>query len=70
MKLAVTWEMCGYIDIPEAKTIEEALDIFAKTSDDIPLPSEGTYVDASFEPSSWDPEEQAAMCGGESNDGT
>ena len=25
MKVAVTWEVCGYVDIPEAKTVEEAI---------------------------------------------
>ena len=28
MKVAVTWEVCGYVDIPEAKTVEEAMKIF------------------------------------------
>lgn len=31
MKVAVSWEMCGYVDIPEAKTVEEVMEIFNKT---------------------------------------
>lgn len=29
MKVAVTWEMCGYVDI-EANTMEEAMEKFKK----------------------------------------
>ena len=29
MKVAVTWEMCGYVDIPEAKTAKEAMEVSA-----------------------------------------
>ena len=27
-KVAVTWEMCGYVDVPDAKTTEEAMKMF------------------------------------------
>ena len=30
MKIAVTWEMCGYVDIPNAKSIAEAMNVFEK----------------------------------------
>lgn len=48
MKVAVTWQMCGFVDI-DAPTMKEAMDY-------IPLPADATYVDNSFELSSEDPE--------------
>lgn len=61
MKVAVTWEVCGYVDIPEAKTVEEAMSIFEKESDHIKLPRDGEYVDGSFQLSTDDVEEMEAM---------
>lgn len=61
MKVAVTWEMCGYVDIPQAKTIEEAMDIFSKESDHIKLPGDAEYVDGSFRLSTDNPEEMEIM---------
>ncbi len=61
MKLAVTWSMCGYVDV-EADTIEEAIERFYEESDHIPLPSDGEYIDGSFELSTDDPDEMIAMC--------
>lgn len=46
-KVAVTWEMYGTLDI-EANSWQEALEIANKTQDDLPLPDDKTYVDASF----------------------
>ena len=60
MKVAVTWEMCGYVDI-EADTMEEAMEKFNKESDSIKLPSDGIYVDGSFQLSSNDVEEMEVM---------
>ena len=60
MKVAVTWQMCGYIDIP-ADTMEEAMEKFYNESDYIKLPTNGEYVDGSFELSSDDVEEMEAM---------
>lgn len=60
MKIAVTWEICGYVDIPEAKTVEEAMKIFKKNSDYIKLP-DGEYVDGSFQLSTEDVEEMKCM---------
>lgn len=60
MKVAVTWEMCGYVDI-EANTMEEAMEKFSKESDYIKLPSNGIYVDGSFKLSSDDVKEMEAM---------
>lgn len=60
MKVAVTWEMCGYIDI-EAQSMEEAMEKFKKESDYIELPSDGIYVDGSFQLSSDDVEEMKVM---------
>ena len=54
-KLPVTWEVCGFVKI-KAKTLEEAIEIFNETSDDIPLPEDSSYVDGSFALSSNDPE--------------
>lgn len=61
MKVPVTWEMCGYVEIPGAKTVEEAMEIFNETSDEIPLPTDGEYVDSSFHLSSDDVDEVKAM---------
>ncbi len=60
MKLAVTWEMKGYIDIPEAKSIDEAMEIFKRKSDDIELPK-GEYVDSSFRLTDEDAEIQKVL---------
>ncbi len=57
MKVAVTWEMCGYVDIPQAKTVEEAMEIFDKESNYIKLPNDGEYVEGSFQLSTDDVEE-------------
>lgn len=61
MKVAVTWEMCGYVDIPQAKTVEEAIKIFNKESDYIKIPNNADYVDGSFQLSTDDVEEMEAM---------
>ena len=60
MKVAVTWEMCGYVDI-DAETMEEAMEKFNEDSDHIKLPTNGEYVDGSFQLSSEDVEEMEAM---------
>lgn len=60
MKVAVTWEVCGYVDI-EAETMEEAMEKFSKDSETIPLPTDFEYVDGSFQLSSNDVEEMEAM---------
>lgn len=63
MKVPVTWQMCGYVDI-NAETMAEAMEIFNKESDYIKLPSDGEYVDGSFELTSNDVEEMEAMAKG------
>lgn len=60
MKVAVTWSMCGFVDI-DADTMEEAMEKFNKEADYIKLPTDGEYVDGSFELSSQDVEEMEAM---------
>ena len=62
MKVAVTWQVCGFVDIPGAKTTEEAMNVFNEQSDHIKLPDNGIYVDGSFELSTDDVEEMKAMC--------
>ena len=62
MRLAVTWQMCGFVEIPDAETYEEALEIFDRDLDHIQLPADAEYVDGSFEPSTYDAEEQEAIC--------
>lgn len=62
MKVAVTWEMCGYVDI-EADNMEEAMGKFKKESDYISLPMNGDYVDGSFNLISNDVEEMEIMSG-------
>lgn len=59
MRLAVTWEMCGYVDV-EANTLEEAMDKFNEESDYIKLPN-GDYVDGSFRLSTDDVEEMEVI---------
>lgn len=61
MKIAVTWQMCGYVDVPE-NDIESAMTYFENNSDYIKLPTDGEYVDGSFELSTDDPDEMEAMC--------
>lgn len=46
-KLPVTWEVYGTVEI-EAESLESAVDYFNKNLDNIPLPKECHYVDASF----------------------
>jgi len=60
MKLAVTWEMCGYVDV-EADTLEEAMEKFYDECDYIKLPSDGEYVDGSFQLSTDDVDEMEVM---------
>lgn len=57
--LCVTWEMCGTVKI-KAISLEEAMEIFHKTSDEIMLP-EGEYVDSSFKLSTDEVDEMEAM---------
>lgn len=45
-KIPVSWEEYGFVEI-DANSIEEAIEIFDRQSDDIPLP-EGNYVDGSW----------------------
>lgn len=46
-RLPVVWEMYGVVEV-EAESLEAAVDYFKENSDDIPLPTEFHYVDASF----------------------
>jgi hypothetical protein len=47
-KIPVTWEVYGTVHI-EASTLKDAIAIFDETEDDISLPTEPNYVDASFQ---------------------
>lgn len=60
MKLAVTWEMCGYVNV-EAYSIEEAMNKFNDECDYIKLPNNGEYVDGSFQLTTQDVDEMEAM---------
>jgi ribosomal protein L10 len=60
MRIAVTWEMCGFVDV-DAHSLEKAMNKFKKESDNIKLPKDGVYVDGSFRLSSNDVEEMRAM---------
>jgi len=60
MKLAVTWQMCGYVDVPE-DNVEDAIAYFNDNCDHIKLPKDGDYVDGSFELSTDDPDEMEQM---------
>ena len=59
MRLAVTWEMAGYVDV-EADTLADAMKKFNKESDYIKLPN-GDYVDGSFRLSTEDVDEMEAI---------
>ena len=59
MRLAVTWEMAGYVDV-EANTLEDAMEKFEKESDYIKLPN-GDYVDGGFRLSTEDVDEMDAI---------
>lgn len=59
MRLAVTWEMAGYVDV-EADTLEDAMEKFKKECDYIKLPN-GNYVDGSFRLSTEDVDEMEAI---------
>lgn len=55
IKLPVTWEVCGLVEI-EANSIEEAVEYFNQNSSDIELPENPEYVDGSFVLSDDDPD--------------
>lgn len=57
MKISVTWEMQGSVDI-DAPTVEEAMEIFLDNRDTIPLPNDGEYIEGTFNLGSDDPEIQ------------
>lgn len=46
MRVAVTWEMAGYVEV-KANTLDEAMEEFNKKKDNLKLPI-GDYVDGSF----------------------
>lgn len=61
-RIAVTWEMCGYIEV-EADSIEEAMDMVRKNPDNYPLPYDGgDYVDGSFCLTTDDVDEMKVTC--------
>ena len=61
-RIAVTWEMCGYIEV-EADSIEEAMDMVRKNPDGHSLPSDGgDYVDGSFCLTTDDVDTMEAIC--------
>ena len=45
-KIPVEWAVYGTVEV-EANTLEEAIEIFDRTIDEIPL-REGDYIDGSF----------------------
>lgn len=46
-KIPVEWSVFGVVEI-EADSMEEAVDKFDKTINDIPLPYQSEYIDDSF----------------------
>lgn len=46
-KIPVEWSVYATVEI-EADTLEEAVKIFDKTEDEIPLPTDNDYIDGSF----------------------
>lgn len=57
MRVAVTWQMCGYVDI-DAPTVEEAMEEFLDNRDTILLPEDGKYIEGTFKLGIDDPELQ------------
>ena len=60
MRLAVTYQMAGYIDVP-GNTIEKAMEEFNNNSDYYKLPTDAEYVDGSYELTTQDVEEMEAI---------
>jgi hypothetical protein len=46
-KIPVTWEVYGTVNI-EAESLDEAIQIFDETEDEMSLPTDSEYIDASF----------------------
>lgn len=62
-RIAVTWEMCGYIDV-EADSVEDAMQFVRDYPDECPLPKDGgDYIDGSFQLSTEDVEMMKLICG-------
>ena len=59
-KVAVTYEVCGYVEVEE-ETMQEAMENFNKNIDYIALPTDIEYVDGSFQLLSNDVEEMEAL---------
>lgn len=53
--LPVTWEVCGFVKV-KGSTLEEAIENFDRDIDYIPLPTDSSYVDGSFDLTSRDDE--------------
>ena len=51
--LPVTWEVCGFVKV-KGKTLADAIENFERDVDHIPLPSDSTYVDGSFQLTSYE----------------
>lgn len=60
-RIAVTWEVCGFIEV-EADSIEEAMNMVDENPDNYKLPIENYYIDGSFGLSTYDVEEMEAIC--------
>ena len=60
-RIAVTWEMCGYIEV-EANSIEEAMNMVKENPDNYNLPIERDYVDGSFGLSTDDVDVMKTIC--------
>ena len=61
-RIAVTWQMCGYIDVDEVNTTAEAMKKFSKDPEDFPFPVQKEYVDGSYQLSTDDVEVMEMMC--------
>ena len=44
-----TWEMYGTVQIYGVNNLQEAYDVAQKYIDDLPLPTDGEYINASYE---------------------
>jgi len=60
-RIAVTWEVAGYIEV-EANSVQEAMEKVKENPDGYSLPHDGEYVDGSFRLSTDDVEEMEEIC--------
>lgn len=46
--IPITWECYGTIQITGVKNLKEAMEVAKRYKDDLPIPTNGDYIDGSF----------------------